>query len=438
MSQRPNILFMHSHNTGRYVQPYGFDVPTPNLQRLAEQGVLFRQAFAAAPTCSPSRASLLTGQCPHSSGMLGLAHRGFSLNDPKQLLTHTLRAAGYTTVRAGLQHVTKTNERSERHLGYDTTLKPRSIYAPDVVPGAVAYLDSQPKQPFFLDVGIFETHTPFPEQPAEQARYTSVPMNLPDHPQIRQDFANFKAHARTMDDGYGALLDALDRNGLAENTLVICLADHGLQFPYGMCNLTDAGLETYFILRGPGGCTGGKVIDAIISHVDVFPSVCELAGIDAPDWLQGTSVLPLVSGDVESLHDEIFGEVTYHAAYEPMRCVRTKRYKYIKRYDGREHPVLTNLDPGLSRDAMLDLGIAEQRRWQEGLFDLMFDPHERDNRIADPALAGVLEDLRSRLDSWMQRTDDPILNGLPVQAPSGAILNDPDGFVHMEQPTVVP
>ncbi len=79
--QYPNILYLHSHDTGRYVQPYGHAIPTPNIQRLAEQGVLFRKAFCAAPTCSASRACLLTGQYAHSNGMLGLAHRGFSLRD---------------------------------------------------------------------------------------------------------------------------------------------------------------------------------------------------------------------------------------------------------------------------------------------------------------------------------------------------------------------
>ena len=89
------MLYLHSHDTGRYVGPYGFDVPTPNLQRLAEQGVLFRQAFCAGPTCSASRAALLTGQRPHSSGMIGLAHRGFRLNDYRHhLRAHALRRAG--------------------------------------------------------------------------------------------------------------------------------------------------------------------------------------------------------------------------------------------------------------------------------------------------------------------------------------------------------
>src|ERR1044071_684549 len=102
---RPNILYIHSHDSGRYLQPYGHAIPAPNLQRLANQGVLFRQAFNAAPTCSPSRASLLTGMCPHSNGMFGLAHRGFVLNDYKKHIIHTLRSAGYRSTLIGLQHI---------------------------------------------------------------------------------------------------------------------------------------------------------------------------------------------------------------------------------------------------------------------------------------------------------------------------------------------
>ena len=93
---KPNILYIHSHDTGRYLQPYGHAIPTPNLQRLAERGVLFRRAYCAAPTCSPSRAALLTGQSPHSAGMLGLANRHFRLRDFSQHIIHTLKGAGYS------------------------------------------------------------------------------------------------------------------------------------------------------------------------------------------------------------------------------------------------------------------------------------------------------------------------------------------------------
>jgi len=116
---RPNILYLHSHDTGRYVQPYGYAVPTLNIQRLAEQGVLFRKAFCAAPTCSPSRASLLTGQYAHCSGMLGLAHRGFSLNDYTQHLLHTLRKEGYHSALIGEEHLSK----DRNAIGYDYVSK---------------------------------------------------------------------------------------------------------------------------------------------------------------------------------------------------------------------------------------------------------------------------------------------------------------------------
>ena len=104
---RPNILYIHSHDTGRFTSPYGYAVPTPHLQRLAAEGVVFRQAYCAAPTCSPSRASLLTGECPHSNGMLGLAHRGFAMTPSgyDHHIVRTLRReAGYYSALVGLQH----------------------------------------------------------------------------------------------------------------------------------------------------------------------------------------------------------------------------------------------------------------------------------------------------------------------------------------------
>src|SRR3954453_18517055 len=139
-SARPNILYLHSHDTGRYIQPYGYAVPTPNLQKLAAEGFLFRQAFDAAPTCSPSRASLLTGQCPHSSGMLGLAHRGFSLNDYGQHVIHTLRKAGYNSALCGLQHIA----RDPKIIGYDRIVPTGSNRAANVAPAAVEFLKSTP------------------------------------------------------------------------------------------------------------------------------------------------------------------------------------------------------------------------------------------------------------------------------------------------------
>src|ERR1700749_1213111 len=147
-----NILYIHSHDSGRYLKPYADNVPTPNIDRLAHQGILFRQRHSAAPTCSPSRAALLTGQCPHQNGMLGLAHLGWSLNDYSQVIIHPLHANGYHTVLAGLQQI-----------------------AAD----PATFLRSRPSHPFFLDVGFFEPHREYPA-PVDNPPYIQPPAPIPD------------------------------------------------------------------------------------------------------------------------------------------------------------------------------------------------------------------------------------------------------------------
>jgi arylsulfatase A-like enzyme len=422
---RPNILYVHSHDTGRYISPYGFDVDTPNFQRLADEGFLFRQAFASAPTCSPSRAGLLTGQSPHSAGMLGLVHRGFRLNDPSQHLATILRDTGYQTSLYGIQHVGS---------GHPTELGYQHVEAHDdrswssLVPRAVEAIhtlgDDASGAPFFMDIGFVETHRPFPPVDSDEGRYVRPPAPLPDVPEIRYDMATYHASVRQLDGALGMILDALDEAGLAESTLVIATTDHGIAFPLMKCNCTDHGTGVLLILRGPGGFSGGKVSDALVSQVDVFPTICDVLQIDHPAWLQGTSLLPLVDGTQDEVNEEIFAEVTYHAAYEPQRAIRTQRWTYIRRFDDRELPVLPNCDDGESRDFLLDHGWDQRPIAPEQLYDNLFDPNQGHNVIDDPAAADVASELRERLRAWMERTDDPLLDG-PVPLPAGAAVNDP-------------
>ena len=419
----PNILYIHSHDTGRYVQPYGHAVPTPNIQRLAEGGVLFRQAFCANPTCSPSRASLLTGKWAHSCGMLGLVNRGFSMSDYSQHIVHRLRdGAGYHSVLGGLQHVAP----DPAQIGYDRILDGER--SPEkVVSRTVNFLKDAPSQPFFLDVGFFVTHREFPEPgPDEDPRYCLPPAPIPDTPENRYDMAAYKASARILDNSVGGVLDALDENGLAENTLVICTTDHGLAFPGMKCNLTDHGIGVMLIMRGPSGFTDGKVCDAMVSHIDVLPTICELLEIGVPEGVQGKSMMPLIRSEVEAINDQIFAEVNYHAAYEPQRAVRTQRWKYIRRYSDRQKPVLPNCDGGPTKDVWLEHGWQDRYVAPEQLYDLIFDSNETHNLVNDSAVTPILEDMRHRLDRWMLETDDPLLHG-PVPPDPGAQLNDPAG-----------
>ncbi len=417
-THRPlNIVYMHSHDSGRYLGHYGKRIPTPNLDRLATEGTLFRRAFSAAPTCSPSRAALLTGCYPHQNGMLGLAHLGFSLNDYHQHIAHVLRTVGYTSVLAGLQHIAQ----DPSVIGYDQVRKPRTTHAADVAPNAVEYLRSKPKQPFFLDVGFFETHRTFPAPTAaDNPNYIMVPQPIPDNATTRMDMAGFHASARELDRGIGQVLAAIDELGLRENTLILSTTDHGIPFPEMKCSMRDDGWGVSMIIRGPEPFKAGAVCDAMVSQLDVFPTLCELAGAAKPAWLQGKSLLPLLSGEVATLHETIFAEVNYHAAYEPKRSARTERWKYNRRYDGRTTAVLSNCDDSASKRLWLSQGWQTAKlEHEEELFDLMFDPAEASNLTRDPAHGGVLAEMRGRMDAWMKITNDPLLRG-PVPLPPGA------------------
>ncbi len=421
---RPNILYIHSHDTGRYIQPYGYGLETPNFQRIAEGGVLFRQAFSAAPTCSPSRAGLLTGQCAHSAGMLGLAHRGWGLADYGQHIIHTLGDAGYSSTLVGVQHIAPDDD--AQRIGYDEIIATKDRSAAVVTPEAVKFLRRKHEKPFFLSVGFIETHREFPaDVPESKARYIRPPAPVADTPETRRDMAGFIQSARIYDEAVGRILDALDAAGLADSTLVISTTDHGIAFPGMKCTLTDHGTGVMLMMRGPGDFSGGRVIDAMVSQVDVFPTLCEFLGIDRPAWLQGKSMMPLVRGETDEINDEVYSEVTYHAAYEPKRAVRTRRWKYIRRFGDRNRPVLSNTDRSPSKTLWLENGWADMPVAEEYLFDLVFDPGEAHNVAGEARLMSVLEDMRRRLDDWMQRTNDPLLAG-PVPLAKGGYTNSLD------------
>src|SRR4051794_20410225 len=399
--RRVNIVYLHSHDTGRYVQPYGHYILTPNIHLLADQGVTFRNAFSAASSCSGSRASFVTGRYPHSNGMIGLAHRGFALFDYRQHMVHPLREAGYHSELIGEQHIAE----DDGVIGYDVVHKIATSHVDTVAPLAVEFLRDPPRQPFFLSVGFFETHRSYFEPTSvRDTLYSAPPAHLPDVPITRQDMAAFKASARSLDHGVGSVLNALVAGGLVEDTLVVCTTDHGLALPGSKATLTDRGTGVLLMVRGPGGFTGGKVQDALVSQIDVYPTLLELVGLERPDFLQGVSLMPLIRGERDSVRDKVFTELTYHAAYEPQRAVRTQRHKYIRRYiDGG--PVLANVDDSATKDLMIELGWHERPVPRDQLYDLMLDPNEARNLYDDPGHADVRADLEARLERWQHDTD---------------------------------
>ena len=423
-----NVIYLHTHDTGRYIQPYGYAVPTPNLNKLAQDSSLFRHAYSAAPTCSPSRSALLTGMAPHSSGMIGLAHRGFQLRDVSKHLAPFLNRKQIMTVLCGVQHEAQKREQ----LGYQRILDdddagrvPDSV-SPDVRnAGLVAdFLKAAPDRPFFLSFGMFNTHRPFPQvDPKNDAQYVMPPFPLYDTPANREDFAAYIASAATADHCVGIVLDALAESNVGNDTIVIFTTDHGIAFPKMKCNLYDTGIGVSLIIKHPSSSKHLGVIDALVSQIDLFPTICDFLSLERPDWLHGTSIRPLLEGNATKIRDEIFAEVTYHAAYEPMRCVRTERYKLIRCYDEHDQIVPANIDDGPSKEFLLAHGYLQKRRDQELLFDLYLDPMERVNRREDPRYDAIYRDLTARLESWMVETNDPLLNGTRAPKPAGAIVN---------------
>lgn len=174
-----------------------------------------------------------------------------------------------------------------------------------------------------------------------------------------------------------------------------------------------------------------------MSHIDLFPTVCDLVDLSShPEWFQGKSLLPLVTGQADEIRDALFAEKTYHVAYEPERCIRTQRWKYIRRFDDYSGPVLVNTDDSPSKDLLLASGWAERFIPAEQLYDLVFDPNEACNLANEPANADVLMELRGQLETWMHETQDPLLDG-PVPAPSVAELNRRNQLSPQDPTTIV-
>ncbi|MFP4143873.1 MAG: sulfatase [Phycisphaeraceae bacterium] len=428
----PNIIYMHAHDAGRYVQPYGHPVETPNLMKFAKQGVLFRKAFCMAPTCGPSRAGMLCGQYPHEVNMYGLPHEGWALGE--HLEKHWVRKLngwGYETALAGVQHevVSKDHE----SIGYQKYLSERDYpgeFYQETIDHVERYLAHPPKdKPFFISIGIDEPHRDNLERPEVglygggdrfsktryydpdklDSRYTAPPPWLPDLPEIRKDMEAYRVGVRLMDEYMGRVLYALEQHALEEDTLVIITADHGIEFPGGKMGLSDQGTEVMLMIRGCG-FEGGQVIEPVVSHVDLYPTLLDVLGKQVDHELRGKSLLPLAKGETDKVRDYVFAEQTYHGkgGFEPLRSVRGERYKLVRRHFP-EGPRLRQDGP--SNKVMEQVGFYDRHLAREELFDLYIDPWEACNRIDDPALQGVRKELGEALDQWMEETGDPFPTG---------------------------
>jgi N-sulfoglucosamine sulfohydrolase len=215
--------------------------------------------------------------------------------------------------------------------------------------------------------------------------------------------------------------------------VVIFTTDHGIAFPGMKCTLFDDGIGVSLIIDFPGNPSRGRVVDALVSHIDLFPTICDLCHLEYPEGLQGVSLERLLQGEKETVRDEVFAEINYHVVYEPMRCVRTNRYKLIRYFGDCDRGIPANCDDSPSKDVFLENGYFERPREREMLFDLCFDPGEERNLSGDQSHKHILGDLNCRLLAWMEDSEDPLLQG-EVPKPEGAVVGEPSMISPAELP----
>ncbi len=431
-----NIIYIHTHDMGIFNQAYGFNIPTPNLMNFAKEGTLFRRNYCANPTCSASRAAMLTGVTPHQCGVTGLVHRGFSLDDPTKHMSNFLKNNGYETILCGVQHEIDKKGKYWEEIGYQKYLtgkqdaKPFNGFLNQDIKNAeavVEYLNEREKdKPLFLSFGMSVTHRKFiNEDMGINPDYITVPAVLYDNPETRLDFAEYMASAAVLDYCSGLVFDALKKNGYDKDSFIFFTTDHGIAFPRMKCNLLDTGIQVSLIIKCPENDMRGRVVDSLTSHLDIFPTVCDYAGLTAPERLIGKSLMPILKKQCDKVRDEIFAEINYHAAFEPTRCVRTERYKYIKYFGDYPLIVGPNCDNGYSKSFMVNqAGFLEEEHLQEALFDLYSDPCEKLNQIDNPKYSQIVYDMKNRLNNIMIMTEDPLLKG-KIPAPEGSYLDKP-------------
>jgi len=417
--ERPNILYIIAHDLGADLGCLGHPtVETPQLDQFAAEGVKFTSYFCVATACSPSRGAIMTGRYSHANGLIGLANRGWSLPETERTTVDHLNDAGYHTVNFGGQHERKaTSSYRYKHAGPPGRRK-SDLLADDVCEFLKRH---DPKiGPFYLNVYSQDVHAPW-DRPEFLGKYSPddirPPAFLPSFPFVRKALSAFYGSVSFMDAQVGRILDTLRQTGLAENTLVIFTTDHGISFPRAKSGIYDPGLTTALLMRWPGRFKPGTVCNHLLSNVDLLPTQLDLLGLPIPKEIQGRSFAPALLGGSYTPNEHVFAERNFHDDYDPMRAVRTSRYKLIRNYSERPRHKLPS--EATEDDTFATLRTSDKPRPFEELYDLQKDPNEFTSVADDPAYASALQDLRQRLDKWMSDTGDYVRGAVePIHSPA--------------------
>ena len=459
-TKKPNILWLIAEDMSPHWGCYGEKIiQTPNIDRLAAEGVLFRNAFVTAPVCSPSRSAMITAM--HQTTIGAHHHRssypGSKIHLPQniKLLPDYLKQHSYYTANGGpkttVYHADIKRDKKLGKTDYNFVWDPAVYDDSD-------WINRPPHRPFFAQIQLRggkhrRAEVPNPVDPAD----VKLPPYYPDHPVIRADWARYLNSVIYLDEQVGNILKRLDDEGIAQDTVVILWTDHGISHARGKQFLYDEGIHVPLIIRWPGVTKPGSIRDDLVSHIDIAATSLYMAGIPIPRYIQGR---PLFGPQYKPRRYVFAARDRCDETLDCIRCVRTHRYKYIRNfYPQRPHlqhnrykdnkPIIKLMRQLFAEGKLnrLQATVFVPTRPPEELYDLQTDPFETRNLADSAAHKNQLEKMRRTLLEWMHTTCDlglvpePMLESFAAKYDSRyAILRDRknkkllDGILDVIQP----
>ena len=412
-ADKPNLLFVIADDcTFRDIGCYGGQAHTPNIDRLASEGMRFTHCFQAAPMCSPTRHNIYTGQYPVKTG----AYPNHTATyDNIKNITDYLKPLGYRVALSGKTHI---GPRELFKFEYSGSKNP-DMNAVDQLMKESA----ESNTPFCLFACSNEPHTPWNKGDASRypPKKIKLPVYIPDTPVVRDGYSRYLAEITYYDDQVGQLLKLLDKNEIADNTLVMVVSEQGNSMPFAKWTCYDSGLQSAMVVRWPGRVAAGVVTDAMVEYVDVTPTLVDAAGGTPDAQLDGKSFIPVLTGKADEHKKFVFGEMTTkgiingNACY-PIRSVRSRTHKLILnlQHDQKFTNACTKSREFVSMVQAAELGDERARlavnryhyRPAIEFYDVIDDPLEMHNLADHPEHEPTITALRNELESWMQSQGD--------------------------------
>lgn len=439
VKERPNIILFVSDDHGTdAIGAYGnTKIKTPNLDKLATEGTVFKNAYCTSASCAASRSVILTGLFGHATGSYGHVHdyHHFSSYDSIKSLPVLLSKAGYETARIGKYHVAP-----EKVYHFNQVLEADPRNTVEMAQQCANILESD--KPFFLYFCTDDPHRGDPFEPdpwdapnsfgnkkegynnVETITYDPkdvvVPNFLPDTKQTREEIAQYYQSISRIDQGFGKLMQMLQETGKADNTIVFYISDNGMAFPGAKTTVYEPGINLPCIIKDPTKNNKGSISDAMISWVDLTPTILEMAHITYdPDKFHGRSFYDIIGKNEFKGWDEIYASHTFHeiTMYYPMRVVRNKNYKLIWNIAyPMEYPFASDLWASSTWQAIYrnDIEYYGSKTVNEYLFrpefelyDLEKDPTESKNLANDENYKTILKHMKDKMKAFQIQTNDP-------------------------------